>query len=548
MEGAQQQNPAEKINHLTQAEIHDYLLKIANSGNPEDFQDFKGHKLDLVAFEKALKVLDEILPQSIMKTDRDEGGETNWDRVYRELPALYEINYDFGHELHNLMGQNDWMVSTKSFLTTLFSEYKVNANSDFFREGFLDADSLFGLTERKYFLEFIQNISINKIDTVEKFVSEYGEEGFKTFLSLEHNNNLGNKLIEFGNNTNKDIAHAVFKKYSEIIDASNNVLEYLQQEFSDNTEYSPEILSEISEKLSKEGCLVLEKFVAEADTTKGLVDLEKLQSLLDSIKTDTIAFLSAFKTLKSTNSEFSLSDVQNLDLTTTPFFDIPDVDIKKMEDMYKANYQKYPNLASFLTHKFEESLKQKKGSMSILRRKGDIVAFYRLNPTDKENVLYFGSFNVDPTYQGALLGETLMQESLDAKSENNIVLAECNPQVSVSANYIERGFIGIKKDHIEEIDILRIVRNDKANLKLLSRNVPKEDLMNGTIKDPLVHIYSFPSAKLSSFDFSIVGSKKGNMTEILTRYFKNKENGRTYVVTEDVTEEFLNQYSEPTPN
>lgn len=646
----------EDLRHMNQVQIHEYLTDLAK--NQVESQS-----------NRAFKVLHEVLPQAITSNDRDSDGETNWDRVYRELPALYEVDHEFARELQNIIDQDGFMVKTKIYLDTIFSEYQKDNKGEFcqlalqgvnyvftyekadeFNQYFsqhldfndpqmfektaqmldflselfnvsrgnsswsesdnniigmlseniqerrgsyllyikttelykamIDAtdedwylDNKFvteadnqkpyvmrphmmriiskelgivveGLSylEQTYFLEYIKMKPASDVEHIKEFVGKYGREGLRTFLSLQHNSQLGDRLVEFGNTADENSVRMVFKKYGELMDASERVTDYLSEEFGDNTEYSLETTRTVSEKLSKEGCVVLEKFILEFEQSGGTTASESVQSSLENIKIDTITFVQAFKALKTNEAEFTIDDVKNLALSSVPFSELSKEDLERMQEMYRSNYLKYPNLAGFLVKKFEEAVKHSGGSVSLLRRKGEIVAFYRLNPTSKDNVLYFGSFNVDPTYQGALLGETLMQESLDIKAKDNIVVAECNPQVTVSANYIERGFIGVKKDHIEEIDILRIVRNDKANELLLSRQLSKESLISGEIKDPQVHVYSVPDDSISEFDFGIVGREKGGMTEILTRYFKMGD--LTYLVTEDVSSDFVQKYTE----
>ncbi|MEI6238156.1 MAG: GNAT family N-acetyltransferase, partial [bacterium] len=334
---------------------------------------------------------------------------------------------------------------------------------------------------------------------------------------------------------------------------ATSVTEYLKGEFGRNKEYGPEVIEEVTDKMLRAGRAILEKFVADKISEGEDRPLQNVGKELEKTRVDIISFTSAFKTLKETGIEFSLSDVKDLEISTVNSSDISDKDIKFMEKLYSLNYIRYPKLADYLVNKFNEAMHDPASTVSILRRNGEIVAFYRLEPNGQENSFYFGSFNVDPTYQGSSLGETLMQESLDVKAKDNIIFAECNPKVAVSANYIERGFIAVNSGHIEEIDILNIVRNDKMNTKLASRALSMNDILDGRFPNDKINVRTIPINNLSDLSFDFVGSKHGVQTEVLTRYIRDKKAGFIYLVTEQVDDSFVEQYSSsaqfiPQPN
>ena len=278
------------------------------------------------------------------------------------------------------------------------------------------------------------------------------------------------------------------------------------------------------------------------------VSVEGIRDTLDTIKVDTLAFISAFKTLKIADENFSLEDVRDLELTTVFSKDISKEDTELMAGMYNANYKKYPRLAELLVNKFRKTMIQEGNRIALLRRNGKIIAFYGFSPTESDGVLYCSSFNVDPTYQGALLGETLLQESVDAKAKDNILIAECNPRIPVSANYIERGFIATEKDRLEEVDILIIVRNDAMNKELFSRSVTSEEIISNGIKRDGVKVYSVPTRDIPIFNFDFVGTRKNGKTEVLTRYIKDRVRGMTYLVTEELADDFIGRYFKPQEN
>jgi len=403
--------------------------------------------------------------------------------------------------------------------------------------------------EQVYFLDFIKSKQAKEVKNIQNFAKEYGKDGLRTFLSLQHGKDLGDSIVSFGNRVESEVASVVFKKYGDIADAAKQVAEYVREEFGQDKKYSPHVISQITDKLLRSGRAVLERFIIGSDSNTDF-SLEEIEKELEKTMVDIISFTSAFKTLKDAGIEVSLSDVTDMDISTVSSSDLSDEDITFMEKLYTRNYAKYPKLASYLVNKFDEAMHDPSNTVSVLRRSGEIVAFYRLEPAEQKDALYFGSFNVDPNYQGSSLGETLMQESLDLQAKDNIVFAECNPRVAVSANYIERGFIAVNNGHIEEIDILNIVRNDKMNARLISRSLPMDNILDGRFPNDKIHVQTIPIKDLETFSFHFVGSKHDNRTEVLTRYIIDKKAGFVYLVSEEVDDSFVKAYSshkKPTP-
>ncbi|MEI6238700.1 MAG: hypothetical protein WCP15_04170, partial [bacterium] len=368
--------------NLTQQQIREYLLNVIRSN-------------DKSPDENALEIMKRILPEEISKDVIDDKGETNWDRIYRELPSLYEEDYEFAHVLEGYVGGDGYMVKPEVFLDTIISanalgekyEYFVedalsslnyvftfhdadNACSNYFKdkldfdnpenfertarvmdflgrlfnlgqgEGFWSrvgrkiADVLpivlsndggsyllqikarelleninkafrnmgyiyteednttfeisknikarhdshgrliiidgsdpsvsksitdilpgnnmqekmslardysymmrpqmrrliakefgvklteLGLSEQVYFLDFIKSKPSKEVKDIQNFAKEYGKDGLRTFLSLQHGKDFGNKIVRFGNETEPTTVHTVFKKYGELVDAA----------------------------------------------------------------------------------------------------------------------------------------------------------------------------------------------------------------------------------------------------------------------------------------------------------------------------------------
>ena len=87
-------------------------------------------------------------------------------------------------------------------------------------------------------------------------------------------------------------------------------------------------------------------------------------------------------------------------------------ELKEIKDIYDTNYSKTPKLSKRLQKGFRESLKKSNVEFSVVKHKEKVAAMCAFEYLDDRSV-YFGKFNVDPTYRGSELGETVMEDTLD---------------------------------------------------------------------------------------------------------------------------------------
>ncbi len=262
-----------------------------------------------------------------------------------------------------------------------------------------------------------------------------------------------------------------------------------------------------------------------------------------------------FKALRQSGVSVSLEDIKGVDLVFVDAKDIDPRDASAMRRIYETNYAESPDLQKILLKGFDESIEDPewKNRFQIFRHNGEVRGFYKLEKqTDK--ISYFGSFNIDSTYGWARLGEAILEQSLDHDAESTNIEADCNQIASISAYYIEHGFIGVKQYAFAEDQALSIVRNDEMkelifeSTDLSIQDIKDRSKIGETIssQDGKFTFASQTLSNISEIPFGVVNEIGENGERyVLTRYLREKNDsgqGTAYVVFEKVSQRDLERY------
>ncbi len=146
---------------------------------------------DLTSEEKKIKA--QVLDISYDTLFFDKEDETNEERQKR-LGYLEE----FKKHYYNLAQDQ------------IFKETEVQLNNLSFRE-------------QGWFLIKFNNSSNEEKDNIKEFLKDYGENGIKSFLALEYGNELGAKILQLGENHDKQLAESIFREFSAITTAAQQI-------------------------------------------------------------------------------------------------------------------------------------------------------------------------------------------------------------------------------------------------------------------------------------------------------------------------------------
>lgn len=452
-------------------------LFVLNMNDPELTEQYKNY----ISLCKELDTPPKHLVDLAIKNGQDF---VNWEPD-RDLMFQRKLLEDFLRKKMSLLKdvyfKKDSLAESqvKEYSNLIGTDYKV-----FLEEEFKMKLSDYPIQEQFYFLEYIQIQTNKSIKPVKEFTSKYGKNGFRTFLSIEHGGKeMGDKILTLGQKLPEDVAKKLFAKYAEYIDSVDNVESFIESELV-GKKANPETIQKIKETLLLKGRDILlsqyEKVVG------GKFDLEKFEEFINNAKADVDLFKNTFKTTLEENPDTSFENFLNLEATTKNSNEIHGKAITEIKDMIKRNY-KDMDLQNAILESFEKSLKNPNTKISTLEREGRTIASDRLD-FNEDGSIYFGTFNVDPDYCSAKIGNAFFKSTVAPYMKENIVQADCSIRQPISAYYIESGFVGTKLyDYKGEPSLaIETMPNKDFESKKLSKNEIMQIFNTGQAQDKYI--------------------------------------------------------------
>lgn len=272
---------------------------------------------------------------------------------------------------------------------------------------------------------------------------------------------------------------------------------------------------------------------------KILDQVKVLNDELKSIDVELYLFVSAFKILKDSGYQISLEDIKGVESKSFSSEQLLDVNKEQMRRIYEVNYAKTPNLQKNLLSSFDKALSSSDSNQSffVFKHEGDVRGFYRLEETSPGH-LYFGAFNVDPTYRGSRFGEAILTESLSKSASGSVVEGDCDREAPISSFYIENGFVGTGVSQFEEAAAMHIVKNKTAhdtlfNTTALSREqIILQSAVGEKREDRGIVFAAYPTSQIKSLPFELLNEVGGDGSRyVLTRYLREKNEASEVVYT-----------------
>jgi len=405
--------------------------------------------------------------------------------------------------------------------------------------------------EQVWFYQYLQEAGKDKQVKAKQLAKKFGREGIKAFISLELDKNAGDSIFAIAENFDDEIAQAVFKKYSDLVDSTEGVAKYLKDNFGSDGD--DQLVGEITRGLLNRGKDLLVEFARESkklgvDEQKNNCD-EVLDKLKNS-KVDIILFTQAFKTARP-----ELSEVKGMELARFDVSELSEGDKKEMLEISKANWLDRGSAGEGVVAEFEEALNTGQDiDFHVLRKDGKVISFMRFEPVKDEagevvpNHKYAGSFNVDPNYRGSAIGKAMIEETLNYEADRHVLEATVHPGISVGTRYVEDTGFAITKTlpnyDNSGITFFEIVCDRKKNKLLESRNMEKEQVLElyeaqqGQSTDDLLQTEE--NIVVRRFDPKIENEQVLDAVDsfasvgyIVARYFTDsKDNSKRYYVFE----------------
>ncbi len=350
--------------------------------------------------------------------------------------------------------------------------------------------------EQNMIAKMIETVGILEKNKIERFIKNYRDNGLRTFLSLEQNMEMGEKILLIGEKLkNKGKADLIFKQYAEIVDITENLREalgeYLKGKGVDVSQISNEkinkiaesilekasgLLISVAEKLEKGGELSVEDVLLELENFNGSllftfavfkellgeVDFEDLDGVtLDRVSVKRYADLSK-EIMAIGRGRYKLSDVE---LINDENKKERVREIYEMFEMYRDNYRGRDELLDELLGGFVEVLTgDEKTYLYLAKKDGKIVSFNRFDRVSADEK-YLGSFNALLSVQGLAIAKSVFKKSITMESKGFRLVARVDP-FSVSGSLCaEEG----------QFQVYKMIENNTGDLTWFIERVKDEE-------------------------------------------------------------------------
>lgn len=399
------------------------------------------------------------------------------------------------------------------------------------------------LREQFWLYRYLNGVDEKTRERVEEIIKQFGRDFVKTFISLESDNMVGEKIVEVAENPkiNNEQKDKVFKKYGELIDLLDGVRVMVEKFFLSREKTSQVNTQNITKEIANRASEIISRFAEGIQVD----DVESVLKDLEKIRKDTVVFSVMFREAFSHAENIDFEDVAGLnferktieDLSPEGVREMP-IEVREMLEISAKNWiqekmsQEQKKYGEKVVEDFKKVLETREqgNEFHILKKDGKIVGFYRLRQIkERPGHKYFGSFNVDTEYRGSAIGSAMMEKALKAEARKSVLEAVVNHTLDVGMKYVEDlGFVG---EGVDEKGRLKIVCDLTRNKRLGSRKLSKDEIIKRAPSDEL-GILVF-DVKKQAGEIPVVLKKKFDDGYVLTRYFSApKEKNKRYYVFE----------------
>ena len=412
--------------------------------------------------------------------------------------------------------------------------------------------------EQGWFLKYLNEADEDRKERLKSLIQNFGEEGMKTFLSLELGEENGETILHLAEKLDRPVAEAVFVKFNEL----TALIKQSQQEigekyFNKNIKINPNI-----ETIKR-----AQKILVDFDSQARLLDYAnlpkeqkkeinaKIFDKLNHINNEASFFGSVFRSAFEQGGSIDFEDMKNINfenifapelLAQKPEYveqmkivedkNYPTCqigqDVKTNPNCYTDEFRQAqldgfeammsnPRVKVYNLSKNENENENENGNevpVSFLA-----IENYDLEENDRRLIKKFTTFNVNPDYRGSKFGEAMMSRCLDAEARDSVILANCSPKALIAQKYIESGFVATKVFEYKGEDGFDIIRDDDKNSNYKSKLMSMEDLLK--YQGDEIEMQKTDKGELPDF------SKLEN-NYVLTRYFTRDD--KIYTVFEKI--------------
>lgn len=441
---------------------------------------------------------------------------------------------------------------------------------------------------QRNFLNFLSTRSVENVDKLISFVHQFGDVGLKTFLSLDSDEKIGDKILSISNNLkdNPEIANQIFTTYADIVDKVLIIKNEIESFLDNGNKLSQKDIQNIEQDILESGKNELIKFadlLQENEVNKK--NLELVTSELNNINANVILISKIVKQLPREDvSKLDLKKISHIEklenITGAELINKPEI----MDQIKQIINSEFPKGDSEIFEKECQTNPNFKLTITLANNK--VLSFFSKENKSK-NIEYVDWFISNPDALIKGLGQATLKLGFDNKEEEKkSYYAVAKPHAKSFQVLVENlnfvSFDGSTKDgeykhHYARIRRLPSDQEFKSkNLSLENNKLLLEMLNNVCLEEKMIKSFIFEGKKMSACktqyhqqnhhdditekdaDGWIMAeiSKQNNQGKVLTRFIPQnltKNNQVFYAVFEedsasdDLTEELLSVVS-PDPS
>lgn len=392
--------------------------------------------------------------------------------------------YDFVYETL-FIGQKNETPEERAKRMQYLEEFKQNyyaKRAQLEKESGVTLNNL-SFKEQGWFIVYFNKATPQAKEQIYKFVKDFGEEGIKTFLSLESDEQNGQIILDLSQQLDHNVAQAIFMKFAEVVRYINwTGAEISQQYIKNNKTVEPaaEIVKRAGQILvSKHKKMQEENYSAQLPEIKKKINKEFVKDL-NNIKADTVIFSAMFKSIFETYGGVDFQEVVDLDLEHKNKKEFTTEDQEELKKFIAKVYTQKPVVRDYVIKKVNEDfLSSEAGHWYLLRRHGELIATMRFNKLGAK-IARATSFIVDPELQTSAIGSAMEKNILDVESADKKILAVAEALGKPISHYVEKNnwlITGFYVDQDSGIPFFEIMRDNHDIIKYSSRNLFVEEIL-----------------------------------------------------------------------
>ena len=295
---------------------------------------------------------------------------------------------------------------------------------------------------------------------------KFGLAGIRTFLSLEKDEAIGNKILEIGEKLPPEVSKEIFNKYAEIIDATEEIKGHKEKL---NEAQVPQIAEDLATKAHR---LLLHFY---SETSKKL-DAESMLLQLEAYRGEVAFYLSTLALLTKEKTTSYAREIEN-NLTVKQSGKFTEQEEKEMQAIFAfGRAEVFPKeLAEQSNLEFKKKITEGSHTFFILKSpEGHVMAFLHTDPVkdssgnEISNAIYVGSLNLSPEARSGPLGVVFVKQLLETRGLGKDIYADVLETNSRAFNFYK--LLGFKIREDEPFELIEGGGKSFRNMNLIKKS------------------------------------------------------------------------------